>query len=73
MSNLFKHIENLRSFGLPVIVSTNAFESDAPEEWDLIRSACSGFGVQSVVSNHLPRGGADANNIVPESTTVGLF
>ncbi len=63
MANLFKHIENLQSFGLPVIVSINAFESDAPEEWDLIQSACAGVGVKAVMSDHFARGGAGAEGL----------
>ena len=30
--NLEKHVENMLSFGLPVVVAINAFHTDTPEE-----------------------------------------
>ncbi|MGE3913707.1 MAG: formate--tetrahydrofolate ligase, partial [Chloroflexota bacterium] len=37
--NLEKHIENVRSFGVPVVVAVNRFTTDAPAEIELIRTA----------------------------------
>jgi formate--tetrahydrofolate ligase len=63
MANLIKHIENLQSFGLPVIVSVNVFDGDAPEEWQAIRDACAGAGVKVALSEHFARGGAGAEEL----------
>lgn len=63
LGNLLKHIENLQAFGLPVIVSINAFADDTPEEWQVIREACSRHHVPLAVSEHFTRGGAGAEDL----------
>jgi formate--tetrahydrofolate ligase len=63
VENLLKHIENLRSFGLPVIVSINVFDSDIQDEWQLIQDACAQVGVKVVLSEHFARGGAGAEEL----------
>ncbi|KRO72490.1 MAG: formate--tetrahydrofolate ligase, partial [Cryomorphaceae bacterium BACL18 MAG-120924-bin36] len=49
-ANLAKHIENLQSFGLPVVVAINAFAADTPEEHEAIRQAAAAYGVEAVLS-----------------------
>lgn len=63
MENLLKHIENLKAFGLPVIVTINVFESDTAEEWQAIRDACAQVGVKVALSEHFTRGGAGAEEL----------
>ncbi len=63
LDNLLKHIENLQSFGLPVIVSINVFASDTPDEWQVIRDACAKVGVPVAFSEHFARGGAGAEDL----------
>jgi formate--tetrahydrofolate ligase len=63
LGNLLKHIENLQSFGLPVIVSINVFAGDTPEEWRVIRDACAKVGVPFALSEHFARGGAGAEEL----------
>ncbi len=43
MANLEKHIENMWSFGLPVVVAINKFMTDSDEELALIKDRCSGM------------------------------
>lgn len=38
--NLIKHIENMRKFGVPVVVAINRFTSDSDAELDTIRRHC---------------------------------
>ncbi|MCD7737939.1 MAG: formate--tetrahydrofolate ligase [Lachnospiraceae bacterium] len=38
--NLEKHIENLQKFGVPVVVTLNAFTTDTSEELDYVRNFC---------------------------------
>ncbi|MFB1023138.1 MAG: formate--tetrahydrofolate ligase, partial [Vicingaceae bacterium] len=40
MPNLEKHIESIQSFGLPVVVSVNAFKSDTKAEKKFIYAHC---------------------------------
>jgi formate--tetrahydrofolate ligase len=63
MENLLKHIENLKTFGLPVIVSINVFENDTPDEWQAIRDACAQVGVRVALAEHFARGGAGAEEL----------
>ncbi|MCR5509016.1 MAG: formate--tetrahydrofolate ligase [Lachnospiraceae bacterium] len=38
--NLEKHIENLKLYGVPVVVTLNSFETDTEKEVDLVRDFC---------------------------------
>ncbi|MFQ5915687.1 MAG: formate--tetrahydrofolate ligase [Nitrospinota bacterium] len=40
-ANLQAHIENLRLFGVPVVVAVNRFASDTKSELDLVKKRCS--------------------------------
>ncbi len=39
-ANLRRHVENLRGFGLPVVVALNRFTSDTPDEIEAVRKNC---------------------------------
>jgi len=55
--NLRKHVENIRKFGVPVIVAINRFASDTEREIDIIREKCSEWGVDSAVTEVYSKGG----------------
>ena len=60
MANLKRHIENVRSFGLPVVVALNRFVKDTPEEVAMIMDKCAHLGVdviESTVWEHGSKGG----------------
>jgi len=60
-SNLLKHIENARKFGIPVVVGVNRFKDDTIAEIDLVRKLAKAAGAEdAVVSNHWAEGGAGA-------------
>ena len=56
--NLEKHVENILSFGLPVVVAINAFPTDTEEELRFIQEKCAGLGVPVVESDIWAKGGA---------------
>jgi formate--tetrahydrofolate ligase len=58
--NLEKHIENVTSFGVPVVVAINQFISDTPEEFAVVEKHCALFGVKAVRASHWADGGAGA-------------
>jgi formate--tetrahydrofolate ligase len=61
MRNLGRHIENLRQFGLPVVVAINAFDKDtAAEQAALARTCREEFQTEAFVCHHWARGGAGA-------------
>jgi formate--tetrahydrofolate ligase len=59
-ANLLRHIENMRQFGLPVVVAVNRFSGDTGAEFSAIEAACAAAGVQAVSCTHWADGGAGA-------------
>ncbi|HHT68568.1 MAG TPA: formate--tetrahydrofolate ligase [Firmicutes bacterium] len=57
LSNLDKHVENVRKFGLPIVVAINQFPTDAPEELELVQRHCDKLGVKWAVSRVVVDGG----------------
>ncbi|MDR1885738.1 MAG: formate--tetrahydrofolate ligase, partial [Synergistaceae bacterium] len=55
--NLEKHVENVLSFGLPVVTAINVFPTDTAEELDFIREKCANLGVPVVKSDIWANGG----------------
>ncbi|MDR3355398.1 MAG: formate--tetrahydrofolate ligase [Synergistaceae bacterium] len=55
--NLEKHVENMLSFGLPVVVAINVFPTDSEEELRFISEKCAGVGVPVVRSDIWGNGG----------------
>ena len=58
MVNLDKHVENIRKFGLPIVVAINQFPTDAPEELQLVQDHCDKLGVRWALSQVVVKGGA---------------
>lgn len=58
MPNLEKQIENVRQFGIPVVVSINTFPTDTPAEIELVRqSALRAGAVDAVPTDIFGQGG----------------
>ncbi|MCD7777706.1 MAG: formate--tetrahydrofolate ligase [Clostridiales bacterium] len=55
--NLEKHIENLHKYGVPVVVTLNAFTADTAEETEYIRNRCEEMGADFAVSEVWAKGG----------------
>ena len=60
LCNLDKHIENMSSYGLPIVVSINHFEHDTQEEMDLVMQHCREIGVRCAFSDAFIKGGEGA-------------
>ena len=58
LCNLTAHVENLRQYGVPVVVAVNRFPDDLPEELALIKAECERLGVHAAESEVFARGGA---------------
>jgi formate--tetrahydrofolate ligase len=56
-SNLEKHIENMKKFGLNPVVAINTFPTDSEVEVALIKERCAVLNVNAVVSNGFAEGG----------------
>ncbi len=58
LCNLKKHIENIHSFGVPVVVAINVFPGDTADEFELIKDRCAYLGVPIIEAHHWAKGGA---------------
>lgn len=64
--NLEKHIENIKQYGLPLVVAINAFAQDTPEELEAIRSHCAAHGVNIALSEVFAKGGEGGIELAKE-------
>ena len=55
--NLEAHIENIKKYGLPVVVAMNHFESDTDAEIEVVRDMCEAKGVGMALSDVFINGG----------------
>lgn len=62
VSNLIRHIQNIRKFGVPVVVALNRFTTDTEAELALVKELAmtEGGAADVVVTSHWATGGAGA-------------
>jgi formate--tetrahydrofolate ligase len=63
MTNLLRHIENVRKFGVPVTVAINHFTADTVAETDAIAEGCRQVGVHAHLCRHWADGGKGAQDL----------
>lgn len=61
--NLKKHIENMQSFGAPVVVAVNRFDTDSEEELQTIIDMCREWGAECAMSDVFAKGGAGGKEL----------
>ena len=66
MVNLEKHVENMRSFGAPVIVAINRFDTDSDAELAAIEDMCKEKGVRFALSEVFAKGGQGGIDLAKE-------
>lgn len=59
-ANLKTHIENVRKFGVPVVVAVNKFISDTDSEISLVKDLCLELGCNCVLCEGWAKGGSGA-------------
>jgi len=59
-TNLSRHLDNARHFGLPPVVVLNRFPTDQDDELALVRDLCAEHGAVAVASDHFGHGGEGA-------------
>jgi len=64
--NLDKHVENLRRFGLPVVVALNHFVADTEEEVKVVMDHCAEIGVPVQLSKGWEFGGKGTADLARE-------
>ena len=68
--NLGRHIENLRSFGVPVLVAINHFVKDTDAEVQAVQDYCSEMGAEAIVSKHWADGSAGSESLAKRVAEV---
>ncbi|HPE94453.1 MAG TPA: formate--tetrahydrofolate ligase [Bacillota bacterium] len=68
--NLGSHIDNIRSFGLPVAVAINRFDTDTDREVEFVAEYCRKKGVEAVVSTAFCDGGRGAAKLAETVTQL---
>jgi formate--tetrahydrofolate ligase len=63
MANLQRHVENVKKFGLPAVVSINRFSADTDAEIKLVEEKCKALGVQALMADHWAMGGPGAADV----------
>ena len=56
-ANLGKHIENMRGFGMPVVVAINRFATDTGAELETVKRLCAENGVSCALCEVFAKGG----------------
>jgi len=70
IANLARHIENIRSFGVPAVVAVNRFTADTDRELAGLRQACAELGTEAVECTHWADGSVGTERLA--HTVVGL-
>lgn len=68
--NMEKHLENLKGFNIPCVVSINHFGADSDEEIAVIQNRCQELGVPSAISKAWEKGGEGATALAEKVTNV---
>ena len=63
VANLKRHINNIKKFGLPVVVAINQFISDTKNEISTIEKECKELNVEAIECSHWTNGGEGATSL----------
>lgn len=61
--NLARHIRNVKTFGVPVVVAINRFHNDTDAELEAIREVAAEQGAEAFVCTHFTDGSAGAEDL----------
>ncbi|HJG05815.1 formate--tetrahydrofolate ligase [Ligilactobacillus agilis] len=64
--NLQKHIKNMQSYNVPVVVAINRFTADTDAELAKIQELCQADGVKAIIANVWAEGGKGAVELATE-------
>jgi len=68
--NLRTHIENMKKFGVPVVVAINRFHTDSEAEIAYIREFCEEMGVEVSLAEIFANGGAGGTDLAEKVCSV---
>jgi formate--tetrahydrofolate ligase len=70
LPNLARHIQNLRRFGLPIVVAINRFPSDTDADLARLAEFAAANGAESAISEAFTKGGAGAVELAQKVVEV---
>jgi formate--tetrahydrofolate ligase len=62
-TNLQRHVENVKGFGVPVVVAINQFLGDTDAELEAVRATAESQGAKAILCAHWADGGAGAEDL----------
>ena len=62
-ANLKRHVDNVKGFGVPVVVAINQFLGDSEAELEAVRATAEEMGAQAILCAHWADGGAGAEEL----------
>ena len=68
--NLERHVENIKKFGVPVIVAINDYVTDTKKEHTAIIDYCKNIGIQCKISSHWEKGGKGAADLAEDVVKI---
>lgn len=68
--NLVRHIENVKTYGVPVVVAINQFTADTKAEIEVIKTVAEANGVKAIACTHWADGGAGTEELAREVATI---
>ncbi|MDH5475192.1 MAG: formate--tetrahydrofolate ligase [Cyclobacteriaceae bacterium] len=66
LGNLEKHLENVKTFGVPGVVAINKFVSDTDEEIEIVKNKCKQMGVRIALCEGWEYGGDGSKELAHE-------
>jgi len=70
LPNLTRHIESLKLFGVPILVSINLRTEDSKEEVTEVLAHCNDLGIEANVSDVWGKGGAGGVNLAKRAVDI---
>lgn len=69
-ANVEKHLENIRKFGVPVVVAINLFHTDTDEEIEYIKERCKSMNVECAISEVFTKGGEGGRDLAQKIVDI---
>ncbi len=63
LSNLARHVRNIKKFGLPTVVAINHFVKDTDKEIKVLQDGCNSIGVEAIPCYHWSKGGEGTTDL----------
>ena len=70
LANVLRHIKNMQSFGVPVLVASNRFLTDTEEELAIVEEACKATGAEFAPAEIFAKGGEGGIDLANKALSI---